>query len=88
MSRLDKQLYLIRQVGTDQFEAGYGAYAVPKLYSKSSAFSVVSKKNRDARENDERNERLTAQRGGDTSSVGKWPRYEAVPVTVTIGEVE
>lgn len=83
MSSAAKPFYFIRRVGTQDYEGGYGMNAVPKLYTKNSAFSVVSKKNKDADSQDESNLRITSAGRGTFTP---WPRYEAVPVTITIGE--
>lgn len=48
MSSVNRDFYLIREVGSEDYSSGYGAYAVPKLYTKGSANSVVGKKNKQA----------------------------------------
>jgi hypothetical protein len=83
MSAATQQFYFIRQIGTQEYESGYGKYATPKLYTKGSAFSVVGKKNKDADRQDDFNRQVTSAGRG---SFTPWPRYEAVPVTLTIGE--
>jgi len=70
MSTFDQPLFVIRAVGSHAYESGYGAYAVPKLYTRGSANSVVGRKNKRAIKHDWRE------------------RWEAVPVTVTLGEVK
>lgn len=42
--------FLVRKVGTDEYETGYGKYAVPKLYTKGSATNLKNKRNKFAEE--------------------------------------
>jgi hypothetical protein len=86
MTDAAKPFYFIRQIGTQNYEGGYGMNAVPKLYTKGSAFSVVGKKNKDADRQDDISRRIAEERTSGGGSFAKWPRYEAVPVTITIGE--
>ena len=74
MSQFNQPLFVIRRVGTQDFEAGYGSYAVPKLYARGSANSVVGRKNKEAA--------MCEQRWPDQ----KRDRWEAVPVTITLQE--
>jgi hypothetical protein len=48
MTTFDRPLFVIRRVGSQDYSAGYGAYAVPKLYTRGSANSVVGRKNKEA----------------------------------------
>jgi hypothetical protein len=48
MSTLNQPLFLIRWVGTNDFQSGYGKSAVPKLYTRGSANSVVGTYNKTA----------------------------------------
>jgi hypothetical protein len=38
--------YLVREVGTENYETGYAKYAVPKLYQKGPATSLVNSRNK------------------------------------------
>ncbi len=40
--------FLVRRVGTDLYETGYGVFAVPKLYTKGSATNLKNKRNKEA----------------------------------------
>jgi hypothetical protein len=84
VSSVNRDFYLIRQVGSEDYSSGYGGYAVPKLYTKGAANSVVAKKNKDAQRHDEHNIRITTERGGDVSKLDKFSRWEVVPVTLLI----
>ena len=71
MSSLNQDFYLVREIGSDSFESGTGAYAVPKLYQKGPANGLVSKRNKTALYLEERHGTKRA-------------RYEAVPVTIIL----
>lgn len=40
--------FLVRKVGTEDYETGSGTYAVPKLYTKGSATNLKNRRNKEA----------------------------------------
>lgn len=85
MSPLDKEFFLVRQVGTQNYEMGSGLYSVPKLYSKGSANSLRTKRNKEVlRTHEARCRRADHDLKPQPEDVG--PYYEIVPVTLTLGD--
>ena len=49
MARLTGEaLFLVREVGTNNYLSGYQRYAVPKLYTRGSASATSNRKNKEA----------------------------------------
>lgn len=42
--------FVVRKVGTEEYETGSGMYVVPKLYTKGSATNLKNKRNKEAAE--------------------------------------
>lgn len=48
MSNITGPFFLVRAVGTEMYETGTGLFVLPKLYTESTAKSLVKRRNKQA----------------------------------------
>jgi hypothetical protein len=46
MMNITGPFFLVREIGTENYETGSGVYAVPKLYTKGSATNLRNRRNK------------------------------------------
>lgn len=86
MNVLNQDFFLVRTIGSHSYEMGSGFYSVPKLYGRGPANGLVTKRNKEADRTDAYYEKQADELRMDREKITKAARYEAVPVTLVIGE--